>query len=195
MARKSGSFGRITGPAIREAAQRLFAQYGYAAVSMREIAREVGVQVGALYLYTPDKQSLLLDLMLTHLDELIDAWRSVDRAEVPAKRLEAFVAFHIDYHLDRRDAVFLAYMELRSLNEESFQVIEAARRRYELILEGILADGAREGVFEIADVRLSTMAILAMLTGPHVWFREDGRLTRSDIQTMYGDLVQRMVSA
>ena len=119
MARKSGSYSNITGPAIREAAQRLFAQNGYAAVSMREIAREVGVQVGALYLYTPDKQSLLVDLMLTHLDELMDAWLSEDRGEIPQKRLEAFVAFHIDYHLDRKDAVFLAYMELRSLNEAS----------------------------------------------------------------------------
>ena len=50
MARKTGSHADITGPAIREAALRLFARSGYAAVSMREIAGEVGVRAGALYL-------------------------------------------------------------------------------------------------------------------------------------------------
>ncbi|HDR28004.1 TetR/AcrR family transcriptional regulator, partial [Rhodovulum sp.] len=59
MARTSGSHSQITGPRLREAAQRLFARHGYASVTMRQIAAEVGVQVGALYNYIPDKQGLL----------------------------------------------------------------------------------------------------------------------------------------
>ena len=55
MARTAGSRAEITGPLVRAAAQRLFARHGYAAVSMRRIAAEVGVQAGALYAYTPDK--------------------------------------------------------------------------------------------------------------------------------------------
>ena len=51
MARKTGSRSETTGPRVREAALRLFARHGYAAVSMRQIAAEVGVQAGALYLY------------------------------------------------------------------------------------------------------------------------------------------------
>ena len=66
MARTQGSHSDITGPRIREAALRLFAQHGFAAVSMRQIASEVGVQAGALYNYIPDKQSLLFDLMQAH---------------------------------------------------------------------------------------------------------------------------------
>ena len=54
MARKQGSHADITGPRVRDAALRLFARHGYAAVSMRQIATEVGVQVGAIYNYTPD---------------------------------------------------------------------------------------------------------------------------------------------
>ena len=74
MARKPGSRSEITGPRLREAALRLFARDGYAAVSMRQIAAEVGVQAGALYLYTADKQSLLADLMADHLEALLAAW-------------------------------------------------------------------------------------------------------------------------
>ncbi len=73
MARKAGSHSQITGPRIQAAATELFAQHGYAAVSMRQIAAKVGVQVGALYNYTPDKQGLLLGIMDRHLNELLDA--------------------------------------------------------------------------------------------------------------------------
>ncbi|MGB1508910.1 MAG: helix-turn-helix domain-containing protein, partial [Paracoccaceae bacterium] len=48
MARTYGSFSQITAPKVYKTALRLFAQYGYAAVSMRQIARDVGVQAGAL---------------------------------------------------------------------------------------------------------------------------------------------------
>ena len=75
MARTQGSRAEITGPAVRDAARQLFARHGFAAVSMRQIAAEVGVQAGALYAYTPDKQALLADLMRSHMEELLAAWQ------------------------------------------------------------------------------------------------------------------------
>ena len=69
MARTQGSHSGITGPRIRAAALALFARHGYAAVSMRQIAAEVGVQAGALYNYTTDKQALLFSLLRGHMDE------------------------------------------------------------------------------------------------------------------------------
>ena len=83
MARKTGSHAEITGPRIREAALRLFAQHGYAAVSMRQIAGEVGVQAGALYTYTPDKQALLFDLLKAHMEHLLHAWEQEPAPAAP----------------------------------------------------------------------------------------------------------------
>ena len=194
MARKTGSHAEITGPAIREAALRLFARSGYAAVSMREIASEVGVRAGALYLYTPDKQTLLFDLMREHLETLLTAWRMAKVEGEPFERLENFVRFHVDFHLERRDAVFLAYMELRNLSEDNFAVIEELRRAYEEELEEILDAGRATGDFEVADARVTTMALIAMLTGGHVWYRSGGRLSRDAIQKIYLDLTRRMVT-
>ena len=195
MARKTGSHAEITGPAIREAALRLFARSGFAAVSMREIASEVGVRAGALYLYTPDKQTLLFDLMREHLETLLEAWEAAKSGETPVERLECFVRFHVDFHLERRDAVFLAYMELRNLTPENFNTVEVLRRRYEGALEEILTAGQEGGDFRVPDARVTTMAMIAMLTGVHVWYRPDGRLTRDRIQRIYWTLARRMVKA
>ncbi len=194
MARKQGSHSDITGPKVRAAALKLFARQGYAAVSMRQIAGEVGVQAGALYLYTPDKQTLLFDLLKGHMDELLAAWEALPDG-TPAKRLEAFTRFHIRFHLDRPDAVFLSYMELRNLAPENFAAIEALRRRYEGELERILAAGQADGSLRVADLRLTTMALIAMLTGVNTWYREGGRLSRAGVEDAYWDLVRRAVAA
>ncbi|MBB06492.1 MAG: TetR family transcriptional regulator [Pseudooceanicola sp.] len=195
MARTAGSHSALTAPRIREAAQALFAQHGYAAVSMRQIAAEVGVQVGALYNYTSDKQSLLFDLMSSHLDDLLSA-RAEDQTEAdPVQALEQFTRFHIRFHARRPDAVFIAYMELRNLTPENFATIEAMRRRYEDGLSAILRDGQAQGAFRIQDARVATMAIIAMLTGVNTWFRKTGRLSLSEVEEIYWGMIRRLVVA
>jgi len=194
MARKTGSHSQITGPKVRAAASQLFAHHGFAAVSMRQIAGEVGVQAGALYLYTPDKQTLLFDLMREHMEELLAAWNARGKLSDPMAQLEAFVRFHIGFHLDRPDAVFIAYMELRNLSEQNFSVIEGLRKRYEDMLEDILRNGQQSGVFAVPDTKLATMALIAMLTGVNTWYREGGRLSRHKIEEIYWDMARKAVS-
>ncbi|WP_291729524.1 TetR/AcrR family transcriptional regulator [Leisingera sp. F5] len=195
MARTQGSHSDITGPRIREAALRLFAQQGYAAVSMRQIAKEVGVQAGALYNYTPDKQSLLFNLMEGHMVELQAAWEAAPPAAAALERLRAFTGFHIRFHLERPDAVFIAYMELRNLTEENFTVIESLRRNYENGLEAILKDGVAQGAFCIPDTKIATLAVIAMLNGVNTWYRSEGRLTLDEVEKVHWGMVQKAVSA
>jgi AcrR family transcriptional regulator len=192
MARTQGSFADTTGPKVHAAALRLFADHGFAAVSMRQIAREVGVQAGALYLYTPDKQTLLFDLMRGHMEKLLADWTPPDAS--PAVQLEDFTRHHIRFHLDRTDLVFIAYMELRNLSPANFVVIEDLRRDYETRLETILRAGSADGSFDFPDPKLATMAIIAMLTGVTTWFRDKGRLSRADVEAIYWDMVRKSVS-
>jgi len=194
MARKPGSHASETGPRVRAAALRLFARHGYAAVSMRQIASEVGVQAGALYRYTPDKQALLFDLMQTHMQEVLAGWASTPAPRAPWARLEAFVRFHLGFHADRPDAVFIAYMELRNLEPGNFAAIEALRRSYEDSLETILRDGQDSGDFTVQDTKLATLGLIAMLTGVSTWYREGGRLSRDRVADIYWDMVRKSVA-
>ncbi len=194
MARTQGSHSDITGPRVRDTALRLFARHGYAAVSMRQIAREVGVQAGALYNYTPDKQSLLFDLLKGHMDDLLAAHAAQPDAGAPLAELEQFARFHIRFHHDRPDAVFISYMELRNLTPENFEVIEGLRRSYEDRLEAILRRGVEAGVFDVAEPKIAAMAVIAMLTGVNTWFREGGRLSLPEVEEIYWDMVHRAVA-
>lgn len=160
---------------------------------MRQIAAEVGVQVGALYNYTPDKQSLLYDLMHAHLTDLLQAWRSQKTDIAPEKLVLQFVTCHLNYHLDKSEAVFIAYMELRNLSELNFVKIETLRKSYELELESIITAGQRTRVFSVEDPKITSFAILGMLKEVSTWFDGEGRLTKDEIIALYRDLVLRML--
>ena len=156
LARTAGSVGVETAQRVREAALKLFAARGFAAVSMREIAGEVGVQAAALYNHFPNKQALLADLMRAHMEELLAAWDKEQRqGEAPDAALKRFARFHIRFHAGRSDAVFISYMELRSLEPKNYEEIVALRGAYEQRLAAILAEGIAEGEFEVVDIQKS----------------------------------------
>jgi len=196
MARIAGSSGAETADRVRAHALKLFAAKSYAAVSMREIAGAVGVQAAALYNHFPNKQALLADLMLSHMDGLLTAWdNEAVTGEGPVEALQRLVRFHIRYHAGRSDAVFISYMELRSLEPENFSKVEKLRQTYESVVRSILDDGVEAGVFRVADTRICAMAIIAMLAGVNTWYRQKGRLNLSQIEGIYTDMVLRVAGA
>lgn len=193
MARTSGSTASETGPKVAQAALRLFAQYGYAAVSMRQIAQDVGVQAGALYNYVPDKQTLLFGLLRDHMTDLLAARKLCIQSDDPGQALLTFVTFHIDFHLARPEAVFLSYMELRNLTAENFAVIEGLRKSYERELEAIIAAGCDQGYFDVRDAKIAAFAVIGMLKELQTWYRAEGRLDAKEIHELYWEMIAKMV--
>lgn len=153
------------------------------------------MQAGTLYLYTADKQSLLFDLMQTHMQDLLSELAALPEAQTPLAELQQFTRFHIRFHRARSDAVFISYMELRNLEPGNFDQIEAMRRQYEAHLESILARGKAKGVFDLPDTKLAAFALIAMLTGVNTWFREGGRLSLDAVEEIYWKMVLKAVGA
>ncbi len=192
MVRTVGSHGPKTMEAIRKAGLKLIHEHGYEAMTLRQLAAEVGVQVGSLYNHISTKQDLLFDLIKAHMDDLL-AELEVRLAGIdgPVERLKAFCSFHVTYHILRKREVFIGYSELRSLDPNHYEEIVGLRRQYERSLTAILEDGKRQGLFQVGDNAVAAYGILAMLTGVCTWFRPTGRLTREQVAEIYSDMVLR----
>ena len=180
---------------MRTAALKLFADQGYVAVSMRQLAAEVGVQAGALYLYSPDKQTLLFGLMQDHLAAMLADWAALPKPKGAVAAFEAFVRFHIRYELDNPAAVRLCALEYRSLSPENRTAFDALRDSYEGALEKILREGQGEKHFTFADPRIATKALMAMLTGIGHWYVEDGKLARDRVERIFWNMARKSVGA
>lgn len=192
--RTKGSVGKKTADRILTVAQSQIARLGYAAVSMRMIANEVGINVSAIYNHFPNKQQILITLMNDHMRELINAWREEDDATLsPSLRLDRFARFHIRFNTDRKDAVFISFMELRSLEEDGHRLVEKLRKNYEEALRRIIREGMAQGDFKTEDAHVAAMSILGSLTGVNTWFRASGRLSKKRIEDYYAALTLRAV--
>ncbi|AID29006.1 TetR family transcriptional regulator [Mesorhizobium sp. SEMIA 3007] len=196
MARTTGSDGERTEAAVREAAVNLIARYGYEAMSMRQLAAEVGVQAAALYRYFPTKEDLLFTLMREHMEGLREAWERARPFDAdPAEQLAAYVRNHIAFHIGRRHATHVSNMELRSLSPDRLTQILKQRTAYEKELRTILREGAEAGDFSIEDTGLTAMALIQMMTGVIVWFRPGERLSVTEVTATYLSMTMRLVGA
>ncbi|MCM2504898.1 TetR/AcrR family transcriptional regulator [Aureimonas altamirensis] len=180
--------GEHTADAIRRAGLALIHEKGYAAVSMRDLAQEVGIGLSSIYNHISTKQALLVELLLGHMKDLIDGLQPVleaHRCRSGRDRLLAFADFHLRYHLTRRVEVFVINSELRSLEPANRGTVIALRRRYEAHLVEILQAGEADGTLRVEDARVTAYALIAMLTGVCNWYRPDGRLSQDAIVDMH----------
>lgn len=154
------------------------------------MAAEVGIQAGSLYNHIATKQDFLFDLVKEHLEQLLahlnQALAGIDE---PVRQMKAFVAFHVNYHMVRKREVSVVNSELRSLEPHNYAAIIALRRAYERRLTDIIEAGIGEGTFATTDPRVSTFAILALLTGVCTWYRPNGRLSRDEIVAIHTKLI------
>jgi AcrR family transcriptional regulator len=189
--------GAQTSVAIREAAAKLFYERGYEGTSLREVAAEVGLQVGSLYNHIKGKDELLSDIMTSVMLELTGAMDEALSKSAPgaAARLEAALSCHIRYHAEHAREVFIGNSELRSLTKPDRRAVTLKRKAYEDRIHGLIDDLVRETGADVLDPQLQTYALLAM--GVHVatWYRPDGPRKLSQIVEVYTRIAMRQLGA
>jgi len=196
MSRTAGSHGPATLAAIRKSGLRLIYQHGYEALTLRELAADVGILSGSLYNHIKTKQDLLFTLVRDHMtDLLVNLDLALAGRDDPADALAAFVRLHVTYHMERRYEVYIANSELRSLEPANRAAIVAMRQAYEVRLIEILDRGVASARFDVADTRVGAFALIAMLTGICTWYRPDGPLSPEQIVALHTDLVMRGLGA
>ncbi len=182
--------GRSMRECILDAAVQLFAEYGYHAAPLRDIARVAGIQAASIYHHYPSKQALLVEIMQTHMQRLNDSTkRIISEYTDPLQRLHEVIANHIRMHTTYKAEFFIIDTEIRSLEAESRPDILSLRHTYEELLQEILREGMERGIFRHCDVKVTSYAIIAMCTQVAAWFRPEGRLSVQQVITIYRQLI------
>jgi AcrR family transcriptional regulator len=188
--------GEETEKAIREAAVRVIAKHGFQAASLREIAKEVGIRAPSLYNYIKSKEKLLYGLLKEPLQAMIAEYRALTEGVTdPATRLQIFTQVHLNFHLHSRLEVFIGNMELRSLSGPHFRTITALREEYARLLQEIIQDGVKQGVFTAPDPRVVSLVMLGMLSGVCNWYKPDGPMSAEEMMQLHLDLAFRALGA
>ena len=151
--RKSEKRGRIT-----DAAVAVFAERGFHAARVSDIARRAGVADGTIYLYFKNKEDLLLsifedqmDLLRSGLDETLQG------IEDPRERIRRFATYHFRMVREHRNVAEVLQVELRL----STKFIKDYRPQRLWDYLGVFAQcvrqGQEQGLFRPEIVPFSTM--------------------------------------
>ncbi|HTK12105.1 MAG TPA: TetR/AcrR family transcriptional regulator [Ktedonobacteraceae bacterium] len=182
--------GRSMRALILAAAVQLFAEYGYHAAPLRDIARLAGIQAASIYHHYPNKQSLLVEIMETSMQRLNTQLEHIlQRHSDPQQCLHAAIASHIQLHTSYKAEFFIIDTEIRALEGEAHTYILSLRDRYEKLLQTILHDGMEQGIFRHCDVKVTSYAVIAMCTQVATWFRSGGRLSVQQVIEIYSQMI------
>jgi AcrR family transcriptional regulator len=150
--------------ALLAEAQRTVRERGVQELSLRELARAVGVSHGAPRRHFPDRQALLDALAEAGFARLGAALRrAVDGAgEDFAARLRATAAAYVRFAT--RDAELLELMFAGKHREQSGILHEAADRAFSVILE-LIEQGQADGALEPGDPERIGLVLFATIQG------------------------------
>lgn len=150
--------------ALLEQAERIVRERGVQSLSLRELAREVGVSHGAPRRHFPDRQALLDALAEDGFARLGSEMRSAaDRAgEAFEPRLHATASAYVRFAT--RDAALLELMFAGKQGEHSAAMNEAADRAFAVMLE-LIEQGQSEGQLEAGPSERVGLVLFATIQG------------------------------
>lgn len=127
---------------ILAAARDAFAENGYDATSMAEIARRVGVVEGAIYRHVPSKVELLTRVIAAFYEPLIESVTSgLTGIDAPADRVRYLINRQVRAMADEPLVCRLIVSEARALDTHRDSTVARLNRRY----TGLALDAIREG--------------------------------------------------
>ncbi len=179
---------------LQRAAAELFFTKGYEATTIREIARALRIKSASIYYHCESKEQILFEIIRSTMEQLTAGVRTVlDQESSPDRQLAGLVVHHVVLHALRPKETTLGETELRSLTGERRTQVLRMRDDYEGLVVGVLEDGARRGLFDVLDLKLSAYAIISQCTNVGIWYHEGGRLTLDEIASAYANLALRIV--
>jgi len=163
-------------------ATKLFYEKGYHSTTLREIAAGVNIKAGSVYNHFSSKQELLMHIVWTTTKDMLDgAVERLEGVEGSEERLRVFLTWHVEFHASRRLAAQVADVQLNALEKENLAKVLVLRDEHQAIMRELIDAGQKELNWSVEDPAVLTIAILTMCTQVDTWYRENGRLTPSQI--------------
>ena len=163
---------------LLSAAERLFAERGFLAVRLEDIGAAAGVSGPAIYRHFPNKESLLVELLVGISTRLLAGARDVRaRSADGTAALDDLIDFHLDFALGEPDLIRIQDRDLAHLPEAAEKQVRRAQRQYVEVWVGVLRE--LNPKLAEADARLTAHAIFGLLNStPHSMKSPDDSRTK-----------------
>lgn len=167
---------------LLSAAARLFRDQGFERTTVRDIAREVGLQSGSLFHHFATKEEILHAVMVEVIGFNTHRLRqAIEGVGCPRAKLVALVRSELQFIIgDTREAMTVLVYEWRCLSLEKQEATLALRAEYEAIWLEVLDELAAKGLIAERPFILRRL-ITGMTSWTNAWFDQAGDLTLDEL--------------
>ncbi len=149
---------------ITEAAIKVFSQYGYNGATIRMIAKEAGLSVGAVYLYFKDKEELSLFLLKEKISEIERRIKeALQGPRSPLEALKRYLKTSFQFARENRELIIM------HSKEQGFTFgLEIKREFFKKemeILKGVINEGIKSGDFRECNPEEVAKLIMMLIRG------------------------------
>ncbi|SHJ03747.1 transcriptional regulator, TetR family [Mesonia phycicola] len=172
-------------------AAKLFKKRGYNAVSMRDIAQELGIKAASLYNHIKSKQEILSDIVLNVAESFTNHMEQIYPQSINSiQKLEAIIQNHIDITVQKTD--FLACMnnDWMHLDEENLATYLKLRNAYEASFRKILQEGIAKNELENQNSEIVIFSILTTLRALYLWYSKKSSV---EVEVLKKDLPKTLL--
>lgn len=164
-------------------AANLFLDRGYTAVTMRDLAQELGIKASSLYNHISSKEEILSAIVMglakeftRHIEQIAqEDWGSVEK-------IEALIAMHVDTTLDKTSSLACMNREWKFLDSDSRKRYLELRNAYEAQFLEIVRQGMRQGELKKRDPRIFSYSTLSVLRTLYHWYDKEADFSKEKIK-------------
>ena len=159
--------------ALLSHAARIFAGQGYHSTTMRDLSRASGLSLAGMYYYVRGKEDLLFHIQERCFTQVLDGGMAAVAAGMdPQDRLARFIRHHVTFFAAHMAEMKVLSHEANSLSGEPRRRVDAIKRRYVDLLEGLLRDAWPEQ--RAAERSAAAYALFGMMNWIYNWYDPAG---------------------
>lgn len=159
---------------IIEAAAKLFSKKSYHDVTMDQIAQEVGVAKGTIYLYFDSKEKLYLEILEDTYEEIESILEKEIAKNDPApEKLKKILRLIFQFYLQNLDVLRILSRDETHLIREHYEFTEHWRLRRIKLYQKILQKGINEGSFRPSNTELTSLIIFGLVRSVMFFYHTD----------------------
>jgi AcrR family transcriptional regulator len=158
-------------------AAKVFADQGYHSTTMRDLAAATGMSLAGMYYYVRGKEELLYRIQERAFTRVLaGAEHALARrpGADPLERLQSFIHHHVGFFAAHMAEMKVLSHEANSLTGDRQRKVNAIKRRYVDLLEGLLKDVAADE--PAVERSAAAYALFGMMNWIYNWYDPAGEI-------------------
>jgi AcrR family transcriptional regulator len=176
---------------IRHKALEIMKIHGFNGLTMRLLAKEIGIEAPSIYNHIASKDELLESVCFTLASKFESAVLEVNDIYFNAsEKLEMLVKLHVQILCEDLNASSVFMHDWRYLKEDQKIEFIQKRNNYEFQIRKIIQLGINEGQFNEVDTKFASLTLLSALNSVVEWYKPTGKLSPEQVALQLNQFVQ-----